>query len=174
MFVEKRKSGKNVKYFLVYSYREDGKVQKIRKYLGQNITKEKLKEEKEKAKKHIIAIIGELSTEVFLFKLTKGQIIKLNKYDDKIRIAHFDLKQWQRFTEEFVFNTNAIEGSSIQRKEVPEILHKPKAKGSEEIETKGVAKAINYAKTTKSELSIELIKQLHEYVLKALKALLGS
>src|SRR3989344_8641308 len=125
MFVEKRKAGNNVKYFLVYSYREKGKVQKIRKYLGQNLAKDQLKEEKEKAKRHILKILEELSTEVFLFKLTKDQINKLNKYDDEIRLVHFDLKQWQRFTEEFVFNTNAIEGSTVQREEVPEILHKP-------------------------------------------------
>lgn len=174
MFVEKRKAGKNAKYFLVYSYRENGKVRKIRKYLGQNLTREQLKEEKDKAKKHILGLIEELRTEVFLFKLTKDQIKKLNKYDNKIRIVHFDKKQWRRFTEEFVFNTNAIEGSKIQREEVPEILHKPKAEDAEEIETKGVANAVNYIKATKENLSIKLIKKLHEICFKGSKSFAGQ
>ncbi|MEK6947587.1 MAG: Fic family protein [Nanoarchaeota archaeon] len=174
MFIEKRKAGKNIKYFLAYSYREKGKVQKIRKYLGQNLAKDQLNEEKEKAKKHILEFLEELSTEVFLFTLTKAQINKLNKYDGEIRAVHFDLKQWQRFTEEFVFNTNAIEGSTVQREKVPGILHKPKAEDAEEIETKGVAKAVSYIKTTKEDLSIELMKKLHEICFKGAKSFAGQ
>ena len=34
MYIEKRKSGKNIKYYLIHSYREKDKVEKIRKYLG--------------------------------------------------------------------------------------------------------------------------------------------
>ncbi len=174
MFVEKRKAGKKVKYFLVYSYREQGEVRKIRKYLGQNLTKDKLKEAKYKAKKYVLGLLEGLKTEVFLFKLTKGQINKLNKYDNKIRIIHLDAKQWQRFTEEFVFNTNAIEGSAIQREEVPEILHKPKAEDAEEIETKGVANAVNYIRATKEDLSIKLINKLHEMCFKGSKSFAGQ
>ena len=99
----------------------------------------------------------ELKTEVFPFNLTKSQIKKLNEYDEKIRVVQLDKKQWQRFTEDFVFNINAIEGSKVQREEVPEILHKQKAEGAEEIETKGVAKAVGYIKNTKEGLSISLI-----------------
>src|SRR3989344_1306590 len=174
MFIEKRKLGETSKYFLVHSYREKGKVKKIRKYLGQNLKKEQLKEEKEKAKKHVLGLLEELNTEVFLFKLNKGQINRLNRYDDKIKIIHLGPEQWQRFTEEFVFNTNAIEGSAVQREEVPKILHKPKAEGSEEIETKGVAKAVNYIKTTREDLSIELMKKLHEICFKGAKSFAGQ
>lgn len=174
MYVEKRILGNNVKYFLVYSYREKGKVRKIRKYLGQNLAIEQLKVAKAGAKKHILGLLEELRTEVFLFKLTENQIKRLNKYDDQIRIIHFDQKQWQKFTEEFVFNTNAIEGSTVQREKVPEILHKPKAEDAEEIETKGVAKAVDYIKITEEDLSIELIKKLHELCFKGSKSFAGQ
>ena len=174
MFVEKRKAGKNIKYLLVHSYRENGKVRKIRKYLGQNLGKEELKETKDKAKKHVLGILQELKTEVFLFALTKNQINKLNKYDNKIKITRFDSREWRRFTEEFVFNTNAIEGSTIQREEVPDILHKPKVEGAEEIETKGVAKAVDYIKKTKEDLSIELMKKLHEICFNGSKSFAGQ
>ena len=174
MFVEKRKSGNIIKYYLVHSYRENHKVNKIRKYLGQNLSEKELKQAKDKAKYHILKILKELNTEVFLFTLTKNQINKLNKYDKKIKIIHFDRKDWQRFTEEFVYNTNAIEGSGIQRDEVPEILHKQKVSDEEEIETKGVAKAVDYIRETKEDLSINLIKKLHEICFKGSKSFAGK
>ena len=174
MYLEKRNIGKNTKYYLVHSYREKGKVSKIRKYLGQNLSKQELGEAKNEAKKHILEILEEFNTKVFLFTLTKNQISKLNNYDKKIKIIHFDKKEWQRFTEEFVYNTNAIEGSTIQRDEVPEILHKQKVSDEEEIETKGVAKAIDYIKKTNEHLSIELMKKLHEICFKGSKTFAGQ
>lgn len=174
MYVEKREIGNKVKYYLVHSYREKKKVKKIRKYLGQNLTKAELEEAKNRAKKHILKLLQELSTEVFLFTLTKKQIEKLNKYEDKIKIVHFDQKEWQRFTEEFVYNTNAIEGSTVQREEVPKILHKQKVSDAEESETKGVAKAVEYTKNTKENLSTELIKKLHEMCFKGSKSFAGQ
>ena len=59
MHIEKRKSGKGIKYYLAYSYREGTKVHKFRKYLGHDLTKlnegrrnkdESLKKELAKAK----------------------------------------------------------------------------------------------------------------------------
>jgi Fic family protein len=174
MYVEKRKIGKKVKYYLVHSYRDKKKVKKIRKYLGQNLPKKELEESKNNAKKHILVLLQELSTEIFLFTLTKKQVEKLNKLDKKIKIIHFDQKEWQRFTEEFVYNTNAIEGSIVQREEVPEILHKKKVSDAEELETKGVAKAVKYIKNTKEDLSVGLIKKLHKLCFKGSKSFAGQ
>ena len=53
MHIEKRTIKKNVKYYLAHSFREGNKVHKIRKYLGQNLEKQKLAERKELAKKLI-------------------------------------------------------------------------------------------------------------------------
>ncbi len=174
MYMEKRKIGKNVKYYLVHSYREKDKVNKIRKYLGQNLSKQEIEEAKNKAEKHILELLKELNTEVFLFTLTKNQINKLNKYVEKIKIMHFDKKEWQIFTEEFVYNTNAIEGSTIQRDEVSEILHRQKVSGAEELETKGVAKAVDYIKKTNEDLSVDLIKKLHEICFNGSKTFAGQ
>ncbi len=174
MYIEKRKVGNKVKYYLVHSYREKKKVKKIRKYLGQNLTKEELEEAKNRAKHHILKLLQESSTEVFLFTLTKRQIEKLNKYEDKIKVMHFDKKEWQRFTEEFVYNTNAIEGSTVQREEVPAILHKNKPLDAEELETKGVAKAVEHIKNIKEDLSIELMQKLHKICFKGSKSFAGQ
>ena len=161
MYIEKRKSGNSIKYYLVHSYRDKNSVHKIRKYLGSNLSKDEINKRKKEAKEKILNIFKEVSTEVFLFRLTKNQIEKLNKYNDKISILHFDKSEWQKFTEEFVYNTNAIEGSSVEKSEVPDILE-GHAKNKDEEETKGVANAIEFIRTTSEDLSLNLILRLHE------------
>jgi len=155
MYIEKRKSGKNVKYYLVHSYRDDGRVEKIRRrYLGSNLSKKELEIKRRKSEKIISDLIKEINTDVFFFTLTKKQIESLNRYNDKIKVINLSKKEWINFTEDFVYNTNAIEGSSVSEDEVPEILHKKKAETEEEIETKGVAKAVDYIRKTNKDLSL--------------------
>lgn len=158
MYVEKRKSGKQ---YLVYSYRENGKVKKIRKYLGKNLSDKELKKAREKAEKELKSIIEELRTEVFNFSLTKNQIKRLNKY--KIEIVHLEDINWTIFTEEFVYNTNAIEGSTASLEEVKDIIENKRIpENTDEIEAENVARAINFIRKTKEKLSLELIKKLHK------------
>ena len=172
MYVEKRKSGKNIKYYLVHSYREKDKVEKIRKYLGTNLSKKELEKKKEIVEKIILELLEEINTKVFFFTLTKKQIEKLNEY--KIKVVHLSEKEWANFTEDFVFNTNAIEGSTISEEEVSEILHKKKAENAEEIETKGVAKGLEYIRKTKEDLSLDLLLKLHKFCFDGSKDFAGK
>ena len=172
MCVEKRKSGKNIKYYLVHSYREKDKVEKIRKYLGTNLSKKELEKKKEIVEKIILELLEEINTKVFFFSLTKKQIEKLNEY--KIKVVHLSEKEWANFTEDFVFNTNAIEGSTISEEEVSEILHKKKAENAEEIETKGVAKGLEYIRKTKEDLSLDLLLKLHKFCFDGSKDFAGK
>jgi Fic family protein len=174
MYVEKRKLGKNIKYYLVYSYRDKNRVNKIRKYLGQNLDDRELELAKIGAKKEILKLLDALSTEVFLFTLTKNQIAILNRADKRIRITHLDAKDWRKFTENFVYNTNAIEGSTVQRDEVPGILDKIEVIDTEEMETKGVADAIEFIRDAKEELSLTLIKKLHKLCFEGSKPFAGK
>ncbi len=174
MYVEKRKSGKAVKYYLVHSYRDGTKVEKIRRYLGSNLSKEELNKKLNNSRKIILDLIKELNTKVFFFSLTKKQIEVLNKYNDKISVSHFSEKEWRNFTEDFVYNTNAIEGSTISEEEVPEILNKKKAENVEEIETKGVAKAVDYIRKTKEDLSLDLLLKLHKLCFDGSKPFAGK
>ena len=174
MYVEKRKAGKKAKYYLVHSYREKKKVRKIRKYLGQNLGKEELEVVKRVAKQQVLELVREVSTEVFLFTLTKKQVETLNKRDKKIRISHFDQREWQRFTEEFVYSTNAIEGSTVQLEEVPEILRRQKVSGAEDLETKGVARAVDYIRETKEDVSADLLRMLHKICFEGSKDFAGQ
>ncbi len=174
MFVEKRKIGKNFKYYLVHSYREKGVVKKIRHYLGLNLSEEELKKARKEAEQQIKKELDALRTEIFNFSLTNNQLAKLNKYDKEIKVHHLQKFNWKTFTEQFTYNTNAIEGSSIQLEEVPEILHKKIAEDYEEIETKGVAKAVDFIRKTKEELSLNLIRKLHRLCFKGSKPFAGQ
>src|SRR3989344_2449619 len=170
MFIEKRKIGRLIKYYLVYSYRDKSKVKKIRRYLGSNITKTEIENAKKKAEGNIKKELGVLNTEIFNFLLTKNKITKLNKYD--IQIHHFQSGEWKRFKEYFTYNTNAIEGSSVELDEVPHILKK-KPIDSEETETKGVAKAVDFIRNTNEQFSLELIRNLHKVCFEGSKDFAG-
>jgi Fic family protein len=174
MFIEKRRVGKSIKNYLVYSYRERDEVKKIRHYLGLNLPLEELQKAKKKAEQQIKKELEELRTEIFNFSLTKNQLAKLNKYDGQIKVHHLQGFDWKTFTEQFTYNTNAIEGSSVQLNEVPEILGKEKAKDSEELETKGVAKAVDLIRSTKEELSLGLIRKLHKLCFEGSKHFAGQ
>jgi Fic family protein len=174
MYIEKRELGKNTKYYLVHSYREDNKVEKIRKYLGSNLSKEELEKRRKKAEILILEKINKEKLNVFSFDLTKKQLERLNQKNQKIKITHLTPWQWKKFIEEFVFNTNAIEGSRVREDEVPIILDKKNPENNEEIETKGVAKAIEYIRTTKEELSLKLILKLHSLCFEGSKPFAGK
>ena len=174
MYLEKRKLGSSIKYYLVYSYREKTKVKKIRRYIGLNISGEELQKAMQKAEKEIKKQIENLGTEIFNFSLSKKQIEKMNKYAEKVKIHHFDKKDWHRFTTYFIYNTNAIEGSTVQLNDVPQILNKKKFDDSEEAETKGVAKAVDFIRSTKKDLSLVLIKKLHKLCFEGSKHFAGE
>ncbi len=174
MYIEKRKSGKSIKYYLVHSYRDNNKVEKLRKYLGSNLSQEELEIKRKRAESIISELLEEFNTKVFFFTLSKKQLEILNGYSKSIRIVNLSNDEWERFTEDFVYNTNAMEGSTITEEEVLEILHKKKPENAEEIETKGVANAVEYIRKTKEDLSLNLLLKLHELCFKGSKSFAGK
>lgn len=88
-------------------------------------------------------------------------------------------KNWSKFVESFVYNTNAIEGNSLSRSEVRIILNDPKYYGHETDwrvkETKGLYQAINWLRNEgiKQDLTIELILKLHKITFETSKSFAG-
>jgi Fic family protein len=174
MYVEKRKSKNSIKYYLIHSYREENKVEKIRKYLGKNLSNEELEKAKKKAEEKINKLLDELKTNIFSFSLTKKQVRILNNFSKKIKIIHLNKDELENFIEDFVYNTNAIEGSTIPEEEIQEILQKKKPENNDEIETKGVAKAVDYILKTKEDVSLNLLLKLHKLCFKGSKSFAGE
>lgn len=182
MHIEKRKVGKKVKYYLSHSFREGKKVHKLRKFLGIDLNESLLKERVGKTK----ALISEeierynIIKDPLKFDLSKKDIKTIKKIEKKIplKISHLSEKSWILFSELFTYNTNAIEGSELNSKEVKEILEEdkwPKEKSKQDIaEAYGVREAIKYIRETKEEISVDLIKKIHEIVFKNSKSFAGQ
>ncbi len=181
MHIEKRKVGKKIKYYLGHSYREGSKIHKFRKYLGTNLNPEKLKERKEIAGKLILEEIHKykIIKDPLDFELSEEDINFVKKIESEIplKIHHLSEKDWKKFSKIFTYNTNAIEGSRINQKEVKEILEEDKwpDKSKEDIaEAYGVDEAINFIRKTKGHISIDLIKKIHKIVFKNSKSFAGK
>jgi len=172
MFIEKRKQGKKTKYYLIHSYRLGKKTKRISRYLGSNLSEKELKRLKARAKQIIIEQIKE---HILSFELTKEELDTYKKFDRKIKIRHLQKLDWNQFTEEFTYDTNAIEGSTVEYDDVHDLLtKKEKPESDDEKETINVAKAVEYIRNTKEELSLALIKKLHLICFKGTKGFAGK
>lgn len=161
MFIEKRKKGKSTKYYLVHSYRLGDKVKRISRYLGSNLTKIKVEQLRKRAEKIISEQIKDKS--ILEFELSKEEIQNYKKFDFKIKVEHLQKLDWKKFTEIFTYNTNAIEGSTVDLKEVRDLISKKDLpEDKEEVETINVAKAVDYIRNSKDEINISFIKKLHK------------
>lgn len=168
-------------YYLAHSYRKFGKVRKLRIYLGRDLTNDALDKKREEAEGLIEERLSKIRKirDPYKVALTASEILELKKLTSigRIKITHLSEDEWLKFTEAFTYDTNAIEGSTVEQKEVVNILEKNKwpDKSKEEIsETLGVAEAVKYVRKTKEELSIGLIKELHMIVFKNSKTFAGN
>ena len=59
------------------------------------------------------------------FELSEKDFLFAKKIEKEIplKISHLSEKQWARFSELFTYNTNAIEGSELNSKEVKRIIN---------------------------------------------------
>lgn len=182
MYIEKRNFKGKTKYYLAHSFREGDKINKIRKLLGIDLTKEILEERKIKIEKLILEEIEKYRVikDPIQTELTKEEIefVERLEKESNLRVVHLSEQDWETFSKLFTYNTNAIEGSELNRKEVKEILDKdvwPKEKTKEDVaETYGVDNAIKYIRQTKDHLSLVLIKELHRIVFKNSKGFAGE
>lgn len=181
MFVESRNVKGGRKYYLVHAYRVGSRPKKISVYLGLNLSKSEIEAKKEEAKIKIaakISVIGRTEDPYHtVLSDSELEVLKSLEPDGKIKLQHLSEEEWLKFTEVFTYNTNAIEGSTINKEEVENILEENKwpDKSKEEIsETFGVAEAVNYLRNTREHLSLKLIKELHQIVFKNSKSFSGN
>jgi Fic family protein len=180
MHIEKRRAGKKIKYYLAHAFRTDGKARKVRVYLGNNkavIVEKRIHAEqiiKEKMRAY------EVISDPFKHALDEKELKEIRSLEAKgtIKISHLNEDDWQKFTKSFVYDTNAIEGSSITYSEVMDILEDekwPKEKEKWEIsETYGLRDAVNHIRTVKEHLSVSLIKDLHKITFRNSKPFAGK
>lgn len=182
MHIEIRKRGKKKLYYLAHSFRDNGNIRKVRRYLGADLSGKKINDLRGSAEKAIMEQIENYKKirdplHTVLSSKETGAIETLIAKGD-IKIRRLSEKDWFKFTEAFTYDTNAIEGSTVTALEVRNILEKdkwPKERAKWEIsETYGVAEAVKYIRTTKDRISLNLIKELHRIVFKNSKDFAGK
>ena len=182
MFVEKRKRGKSARYYLVHAFRDKGEVRKIRRFLGTNLGKAELAAKKGIAEGIIReqARIYKSISDPLKTSLSERELEELRSLEAKGEaiVSHLSESDWGRFTEQFAYDTNAIEGASVTKGEVKGILAEgkwPAERAKWEIsETYGVSEAIRLVRETKTHVSVELVRQLHHVVFRNSKPFAGE
>ena len=172
MYIEKRKYYGKTKYWLSHSFREGGKIHKIRKLLGVDLSSEVLEDRKKKAEQLILEEINKykIINDPLHDKVSKEEIkfIKRLQLEADLKVIHLSESDWKKFSEIFSYNTNAIEGSELSKKETKEVIEKgvwPIERSKEDIaEALGVNDAIKFIRKTKEHISLDLIKKIHHIV----------
>jgi Fic family protein len=181
MHVEvQRREGKEF-YYVAHSFRYGGKVRKLRKYLGVNLAAEKVASLRPAAEKALMWQVESYRNirDPLRTVLSEEELglIKFLIGKHEINVTHLTDEQWLRFTELFAYDTNAIEGSTVDLAEVKGILGKdtwPDKEKGEIAETYGVSDAIKLMRKTKEHVSIGLIGELHKAVFRNSKEFAGN
>jgi Fic family protein len=186
MHLEIREKNGHKKYYLSHSFRARGRVKKIRVYIGADLSPDELKHQRKSAETELKKRIKERQTigDPFITTLSPSDLQELETFAAyaeayaELRVLHLSELDWNLFKEAFTYNTNAIEGSLVEAKEVADILRKrewPEDKSKEDIsETYGVAEAVDYIRSTKEHVSLRLVKKLHRIVFKNSKSFAGE
>jgi len=167
---------------LAHSYRAGSKVKKAIVYLGANLTPQELEIKKTNAEAKLKEKIraAQVISDPYFTALSPSECEELRTLEahGELQILHLSDLDWDKFKEAFTYNTNAIEGSYIEPKEVKDILREdkwPEGKSKEDIaETYGVSEAIDYIRTVEEHISVELIKEIHRKVFKNSKPFAGE
>jgi len=182
MYIEKRDYYGKTRYWLAHSFREGGKIHKIRKLLGTDLSKEVLEDRKKKAEQLILEEIDKykIIKDPLHDKISKEEIefIKRLQTEADLKIVHLSESDWKKFSEVFSYNTNAIEGSELTLKETENVIERgawPVEKSKQDIaEALGVDEAITFIRKTKDDVSLDLIKEIHRIVFKNSKDFAGE
>lgn len=182
MHLEIREESGVKKYYLAHSFRSGGNVRKVRVYLGADLSAEELGLKRKQAEVELKKRLKKSKAvrDPYITAPSPSDLKKIETLQARgeLRVLHLSEPDWDRFKEAFTYDTNAIEGSQIEAKEVAEILRKrkwPDNKSKEDIsETYGVAEAVDYIRRTDEHVSLKLIKELHRIVFKNSKPFAGK
>jgi len=182
MHLEIRERNCLKKYYLAHSFRVGGNVRKVRVYLGADLSPEDLKLKRKRAEAELKERLKEKQAirDPFITAFSPSDLKELETLEARgeLQVLHLSELDWERFKEAFTYDTNAIEGSLVEAKEVADILRKrkwPKDRTKEDIsETYGVAEAVDYIRETEEHVSLKLMKELHKIVFKNSKPFAGK
>ena len=151
-------------YYRVKSVKKNGKVNKIRKYLGVNLDKKRI----EKLEKEADEILNESLNEL-LNKKESGRLAKIKEDYKKLSRKTFE-NRYEAFLAQFTYDTNAIEGNTLSLKETSFILFEkrtPEGKSLREInEVLNHKEAFDFILNYKGDITKNFICEIQRIVVK--------
>jgi len=154
--ITKKQVGGNTYFYLGHTYRSEGKLKKIEKYLGKEIPKdiENLK------KKFIFEVYKEKWFKIF------ENIKERYKKENKIMPPSAKEKEIENFMIKFTYNTQRIEGSKLTLKDTANLLEKgitPKDKPIRDIREAEANKGVFYEMLKyEKNLSLQIVLYWHK------------
>ncbi len=154
--VTKKQVGNNIYFYLGHTYRSEGKLKKIEKYLGKEIPKdiEDLK------KKFIFEVYKEKWFKIF------ENIKSGYKKENNLMPSSAKEKELENFMIKFTYNTQRIEGSKLTLKDTANLLEKgitPKEKPVKDIKEAEANKGVFYEMLKyERDLSLQIVLYWHK------------
>jgi Fic family protein len=154
--ITKKQIGNEVYYYLGYTYRSNGKVNKVEKYLGKEIPKdiEKLKKE------FIFEIYKEKWFKIF------DNIKKNYRKDQNLMPSSAKEKELSSFMIKFTYDTQKIEGSKLTLKDTANLLERgisPKERPIRDIKEAEAHKKVFYEMLKyDKDLSMQIVLYWHK------------
>ena len=163
-YTEIQKKGEKEYYYRVRSMKRKGKVTKKKIYLGENMTGKALK----KAEKEADKILNESLNNLFSEE-QKIELEKIRNAFQKSQKQTFE-NRYEVFLAKFTYDSNALEGNTIDLKETSYILFEnrtPQGKSLREInEVLNHKEAFDSILAYKNDLSKEFICKIQETIVK--------
>lgn len=188
-YIEKQKKGNQIYYYISHSLRLDGKVKKIRVYMGK-FDKELSEDEEnnlllenlDKLDDKIDELHPELSTdydhklffeieEIVFSKpdLLQIEIVKKRFQKIKENIDYY-LKLRENFVFEHSYNSTKVEGNTLTKKETKLLLEEGILSELKEVreanEVLNISQALDYIEEYNEELTVDFICEVHRIVTK--------
>ena len=163
MRIVRRKKGNKIYLYLQHSFRKQGKVKTVEKYLGKA---EELSDKDMKIK--IQVIVDEILKESKEILYKNLEDIKKNFQSEWKRIPQTaKKKELEEISIAFTYNTNAIEGSTITLEETREIIHNkisPNKPLRDVKETEAHSKVFLNILNEKEEINSRLLLKWHKEI----------
>lgn len=166
-------------YYLSEQIRINGKNNKIQLYVGKHIPNN-LSEYYDKLSLKEKQLIKDKMDDLFVFDdvFNKEQVFKIEDLKTKFKykilnLSDFKKEQlWTRYAVQFIFESNAIEGSKLSQAEVNSIVQKKQIKKTIERreirEVKNSIEAFNLIRNDKFKLNQHTIINLHKLLVEGL------
>jgi len=162
-YTEVKVKNGNKYFYRVKSVRDKAKVRKQRKYLGKNLTKEKLKKLEREADKGLMVLKNMLSDKEIQF------LEKIKKSYLKEPKASFE-NRYEAFCALFTYNSNAIEGNTLTLQETAGLLFDKRVPANKSLREVNEAlnhkEAFDYLLKYKGDITKVFICKLHEIIIK--------